>query len=281
MNIEDIQKKLQNSLPNLAPTMATGMEWLLQHLPEVAWTGVEEAAEAARVSPATLVRALKQAGFSGWSDLQNLIRKQLPTTLAWRLFDHLADLEDNNFIGSIIADEKANLDQLEQCVTPQLNDLLSMLLNSRHILITASLMTTALAQHFAIHLRLLLGNVDFVDAASSLAWIRLRDLDARDMVVGLTYPRYSEATRQFLTKARERTPLVALITDLPGPPLDKMALTLRLPAISRGHYSSTVSLMAFIQVIGQNMTLRDPSRILGNLNAVDAIWQQLNVLKPE
>ena len=278
-SFSSIQNVLQGHIPNMSPSLAKAADWLSRNAPEVAWHGIEDIAKQIEVSPATLLRAIKQCGFDGYSDLQKKIREQLPdSSLVWKLFQENPTEATLTPIGAIVANEKANLDQLESLLTPVIDELLSTLLKAGRILVVASLMTAPIAEYLSLHLRLLLRRVEYVDASSSQAWLHFRELGDEDCVLGLSYPRYSEATRRFLKKTLERTSHVILMTDQAGPMLQGIQLTVRLPSMSHYHYSSNVSLMALTQILARGLSHHDPERIMSNLNEADEIWSQLNVL---
>lgn len=280
MTIRSIQEQFEKVLPKASPTLGRAGAWLIQHIPEVAWNGLDTVASEAEVSPATMVRVIQLAGFHGYVDLQRAVRELVPSSsLAWRFFQKHPSQDANDTVSMVIADEKANLDQMGAMIRPQLETIWPWLLERQQILVVASLLTAGLAEHLALHLRLLLGNVDFVDAASSQAWLRIRDLRADDGVVAVSYPRYSEATRAVLTHARKRTNHIVLITDLTGPEHASAFLTIRLPSTSRTHYSSSVGLMALLQILSRGLAERSPDRVLGNIAQADRSWRELNMVK--
>lgn len=279
MKIIEIREKLQGALPKAPPRVQTALVWLEQHIPEVAWNGIEGVSQEAEVSPATMVRAVQSAGFAGYVELQRQVRDLGPSpSLAWRLFrEHESD-GPGDIITSVVRQETSNLEQLGQILRPQLPALLTWLLQRRRIVVAASLMTAALADHLALHLRLLLGAVDYVDASSSEAWLRIRDLNAEDGVIGVSYPRYSEATAAFLARAHCRTPHIVFLTDLAGASPKNVTMTVRLPSASESHYSSTVALMSLIQILAHELASREPERIRQNIDQADVIWRELNGL---
>ena len=276
MNISEIQRRLRECLPGASPAVRRAVEWLTLHTPEIAWTGVDVVARESGVSPATIIRAVHAVGFDGYLELQKLVRAQSPTSdLAWRLFQG-DQSEDQDLVGAVIAQEVQNLHQLGPLLRPQLDPLVTWLLARPRMVVTASLMTTDLAEHVALHLRLLLGRVEFVDASSSQAWLQLRDLEATDGVIGLSYPRYSRPTTRFLTGCQQHTPHILWMTDLSGPDLPQAELTIRLPSVSLSHYSSTVSLMALVHILARELAERDPARVRANLDAADGLWHDLS-----
>ncbi len=278
-DFETIQGILQSRISEMSPSQAKAADWLSRNTPEIAWNGIEDIAKQIDVSPATIVRTIKQCGFDGYSDLQKKIREQLPdSSLVWKLFQENPQESTLTPIGAVVAEEKANLDQLESLLTPVIDGLINTLLHARQILVVASLMTAPIAEYFSLHLRLLIGQVDYVDASSSQAWLRFRDLTSEDCVLGLSYPRYSRATRTFLTQATQRTSKVILMTDVSGPAIPEVKLIVRLPSMSHYHYSSNVSLMALTQILARSLSHQDPERIMNNLNVADEVWSQLSVI---
>lgn len=278
-NFNSIQNVLQSNISKMSPSLAKAANWLSRNAPEVAWNGIEDIAKQIEVSPATIIRAIRQCGFDGYSDLQRKIREQLPdSSLVWKLYQNNPTESTLTPIGAVIANEKSNLDQLEMLLAPVIDEFISTLLSARRILVVASLMTAPIAEYLSLHLRLLLGHVDFVDASSSQAWLRFRELGSEDCVLGLSYPRYSVATRKFLTKTLERTEHVILMTDQGGALLQGIQLAVRLPSVSHYHYSSNVSLMALTQILARSLSHQDPERIMNNVNEADEIWSQLNVV---
>lgn len=280
MDLSMIRHAFREHIPDMTPSSSKVSDWINDNIFEIAWTGIEDVSRHIGVSTATVVKTVKQCGFEGYSDLQRKIREEIPDgSLVWKAFQEHPQESVLTPIGAVIADEKSNLDQLESAVAPVFKDFVSELLQSPRILVVASLMTAPIAEYLGLHLRLLLGNVDFADAGSSQAWLRLRDMGPADCVIGLSYPRYSQATLDFLTKAALVSSHVMLITDLTGPALPKMKLTINLPSKSHYHYSSNVSLMALVHILARGLTQSAPDRVAKNLEAVDTIWSQLSVLK--
>ncbi len=275
MNIRVLQEQLRLVIPSSSPSIRKALEWLVEHLPEIAWNGIGTVSKLADVSPSTMVRAIQQTGFAGYNALQHKVRAIVPeSSLAWKLFQERT-IGTQNLVSDVIAREISHLELMEASIAPVLDSLITRLLEAPNILIVAGLLTTAIAEHLALHLRLLLGSVHFAEASSSEAWLRLRDIREGDVVLGVSYPRYAEATQWLLEKARRRTPHVLLITDANGPELTAVSMTVRLPMVSHYHVDSSTALMVLIPILARSMAERDPDRILRNLHGADEIWREL------
>lgn len=251
--------------------------WVAAHLPEVAWSTVGDVAQAAQASPATVVRALQRAGYAGYSDLQDHVRSGLPPSeLVWKLARGAA-ASGRSTLGSIVEQEKANLDQLEGAVGRELPALAGMLAEAPRVLVTASLTSVPLGQHLATHLALLLGTVDFAEAGTARAYAALGDLRPDDLVIGLSFPRYAQLTLAHLAIASRTSPTV-ILTDRRGPSLPQARLTLRLPAQSGVHFSSSVAVVAATMALARLLHEEVPGRIEDSLSRIDAMWGELGLL---
>jgi len=276
MTIAEIQQQLEAAVPSASPAVKKALIWLSQHTPELAWKQVESAAKAADVSPASIVRAVQLAGFQGFLDVQAQVRAHEPVIpVAWQTLQQRQQQMAMDTVGLVVAQEIANLEQLGSYIRPQLSDWVDWLLSRRRIVVTATLMTASLAEYLGLLLRYLLGGVDFVDASSGQAWLRLRDISEDDGVIGVSYPRYAKRTATFLERCRDYTTHTAFITDLGGPtlPVERM---LRLPSVSRAHHSSAVALIAFVDMLANEMAEREPDRVRHNLEEADRLWLALN-----
>ncbi|TAM58058.1 MurR/RpiR family transcriptional regulator [bacterium] len=282
-SVAAVRKAFQDHIDEMPPSLSRVADWLAHNTTQVAWSRVEDIAKQVGVSPATVVRAIKQSGWQGYADLQRAVRGHLPKE------PHLLELVGeqpeqptsicSSPVRGVIDEIKRTLDLVEPAIAPVLDRLVSQLTSAASIHVVASLMTVPLAEHLALQLRLLLGHVHHIDASSSGAWLNYRDLESNDCVVGMSFPRYAKATRFFLKRSLERTSNVILITDQSGPGLPDAQLTIRLPSRSTYYYSSNVALIALIHILARTLIERDPGRVLGNINAYDEIWSQLDVLR--
>lgn len=253
--------------------------WLAAHLPEVAWNTVGEVAASAGASPATVVRSLQRAGYTGFSQLQDRVRACLPPSeLVWKLARGNAPSNGTTTLGRIVEQEKLNLDQLESAVGAEASRLADLLAGARHTWVTAALTSVPLGQHLALHLDLLLGNVAFMEAASARALTAMATLGPEDLVIGLSFPRYAQATLDDLSHAA-RVSRAVVITDRKGPLLPNVALTLKLPTLSAVHFSSSVTFVALTMALARLLHEREAARVEANLARIDRSWAERGILR--
>lgn len=253
--------------------------WLASHLPEVAWNTVGEVAVSAGVSPATVVRALQRAGYTGFSDLQARVRACLPPSeLVWKLARGDGGANGNTTIGRIVEQEKSNLDQLEAAVGHEASILAELIAEADRTWVTAALTSVPIGQHLALHLDLLLGNVAFMEASSVRSLTAIPALKASDLVIGLSFPRYAQATLDDLADTAKVARTV-VVTDRKGPTLQGATLTLKLPTVSEVHFSSSVALVTLTMALARLLHERESARVEENLARIDRAWANRGILR--
>ncbi len=253
--------------------------WVAAHLPEVAWNTVGDVAASSGASPATVVRALQRAGYSGFSELQARVRTCLPPSeLVWKLARGDGAASGNTTLGRIVEQEKANLDQLEAAVGYEASALAELLAGAERTWVIAALTTVPISQHLALHLDLILGNVAFMEAGSVRSLTAIPSLRPTDLVIGLSFPRYAQTTIDDLAEAAKVARTV-VVTDRKGPALPGVVLTLKLPTVSGVHFSSSVALVTLTMALARLLHEREAPRVEANLARVDRSLAERGVLR--
>ncbi len=271
-----LERLLRGKAPGLSPSLAHTALWLAEHLPEVAWRTVDEIAAAARVSPASVVRCLQQVGFDGYNGFRRTVQQGLPASeLVWELTrDHAPVTAQASVVGRVIQQEVENLGRLEQLAGQDMQDLARDLAASRTSVFLGSITSAPFAAHAATELNILLGKVRHFDPATGEAWLFVRDAQPDDVVVGICFPRYAEATLKLLRAVKNKVRGVWLLTDEIGPrDSEDIGRLVRLPVTSHGSFGSKASLVALVEILTELLADLAPDPVLGNVDEADEIWR--------
>lgn len=275
---EHLEKRLRDAAPNLTPTLAHTAVWLANHLPDVAWRTVDEIAAAANVSPASVVRCLQQAGYKGYNAFRQHVRQGLPSSqLVWELTREHVEIS-SSVLTQVVQQEQGNLARLEASIEPVLTQVVEDITRSRTVVFTGSITSSPLAAFAAVELNILLGKVRFVDAASSDAWLYVRDASPEDVVVGISFPRYAHSTLELLRKLEQKVYRVWLVTDEIGPRSFQERHLIRLPIASYGVFQSKASVILLIQILAGLLTERAPDSVLHKAHAAEEAWREAGLV---
>lgn len=279
MSIDELIQQIRLATEALtAPTIRQVAEWIQTHLVEIAWKTIDNVAQEASVSPASVIRGSQQLGFSGYSHLQRTIRDALPTSGS--LVEKLANPPEAVNVSPsalVLAHERDNFDRFDQALMDHVNHLATMLVRTSRVGVIASLTSTALGQYLASHLNFLLGNVSFFEAESSASWMFLRDANPTDMMIAVTFPRYSKAVHRMAKQFHEKPVRTVLITDTAGTTLLPVTLALGLP-ISGDLFSAGPPVTLLVQMLAHVLKHLNPDGVTQTLKTTDRLLAQAGVL---
>lgn len=275
MTIEELQSQINlATVDSASPTLMATAQWIKDHVVEIAWKTVDQVARESLVSPASVIRSCRSMGFDGFSALQRLVRDALPTTE--NLVERLGDSDALTPTRKVIEQERANLDRFDASLTKQVTALASILLGARRIGVMAGLTSTALGAYVASHLNFLLGNVSFYETESSGSWIFLRDAQASDVALVLTFPRYATAARTMIQQCKNHGLHTVVLTDQLGKSLSTGELTVTLP-VSGDLFSAGPPTTVLVQMLAHELRNQDPTRILTRLQDMDSVLSKAGV----
>ncbi len=267
-------------------------KYIQDHYDKVAFMTVEQLAENAGVSPATIVRTVDRMGYPNFQTLKDeivsvilstkspatsqleeywdaLLSAKLPTR--HQLEDSWSEPLDEN---KLIAIARKNAAGIQTMLTPHLIDnfgkSVSILGGSKRIMIMGQRSSRSAALYFYLLLREFLPAVQLVGTyGTDGMYEELFDLNANDSLFAISYgsPLYAKRTIDAVRFMSEREIPVVLLTDsLKNPAVPLASQVLLVPSIS-DHYSLVpviTVLDALIAEVGRN-NLTPAKRRLRNL----------------
>lgn len=273
-DLPELQLHCRENALHLSPTLRRVVIWIADNLPSVGWSSIDYIARELGVSSASVVRSVQKMGYAGYNQFQQEIRQLLPpSNLVWRLA--MTDGMVPNGSSQIIDNEMTNLENMRQISDKSLNELVDAMTSSTKIIVTANLMTAALAEYMAQHWDLVLGNIEFTDSNSVHCTSLLSSLDGQDLLIAVAFPRYSRSTINAIHMARERGIPVIVITDATGPASLDVTHVIKLPITSPLYFPSATSLVVLTQLIAQRILRRNPVEVRERLSQLDQRWNAL------
>jgi DNA-binding MurR/RpiR family transcriptional regulator len=237
----DLSNRIQQVYPSLSSGHRRAADFVLQHPLDVATMTIEGLAEGSGTSNATVTRFVRTLGYGSYGEFRGALSAALK--FAHDPVDSFARARSEagstfaTFVAAL-ADQVANLqaarDGLAEVAVTRAVELL---LKAPRVFIAASGASQHVASFLEDGLALYL-DADVIFAASRTGPERaIRHLmSARpdDLVVAISVPRYSRATLDLASFAKERGAALLALTDSPTSPLAPIAdVTLFAPARSR------------------------------------------------
>lgn len=203
-------------------------DYLLRNQMRATALGIEELAEACKVSTATISRFARDLGFGNYAAMRGAVAETLQSLLqpVDKLRHSIARRgsvapasESLAFAEASIAASNRALDSAE------LARIVARLTAARTVYVLGYGLSTHLAGLLAMHLQPFCLHVVEVGASggNEVAAGHLANATAKDVLVAVSLPRYTLDVVRLARFARERGPTIIAITDSPAAPLAKLA----------------------------------------------------------
>ena len=222
--IDDIQKQY----PRLSKGQKLIAQYLISSYDKVAFMTASKLGEEVGVSESTVVRFANALGFSGYPKLQDalqeLIKNKLTTVQRVEMNQEYSD--DCKILSKVLKSDidniKDTLENLDERMFQQASD---KLLNARKIYILGMRSSFSIAQYLGFYLDIILDNVHIIRMDMGDAFEQVVRITEEDVVVAISFPRYSKKSYQVVDYARSKGAHIISMTDSLFAPIATVADT--------------------------------------------------------
>lgn len=278
-------------------TIRTGMDsfskgqkriaaFILDNYDRAAFMTAAKLGETASVSESTVVRFAAQLGYDGYPDmqkaLQELIRGRL--TSIQRIQVSRDQMTGSDILGSVMQRDMNSIhDVIERLDREEFERVVDKLLHAKHIYILGVRSSSFLAGYLNFYLHLIFKNVTLVQSsAAGEIYEQLVHIGPGDVLVSISFPRYSKMAIHAVEFACHRGGDVVAVTDSPMSPMYKMASASLLASSDMISFVDSMAaplslLNALILAVGQQR--RDD--LSATLAEMEQVWSKYSIFGKE
>ena len=260
--------------------------FILDNYDRAAFMTAAKLGETASVSESTVVRFAAQLGYDGYPDmqkaLQELIRGRL--TSIQRIQVSRDQMTGSDILGSVMQRDMNSIhDVIERLDREEFERVVDKLLHAKHIYILGVRSSSFLAGYLNFYLHLIFKNVTLVQSsAAGEIYEQLVHIGPGDVLVSISFPRYSKMAIHAVEFACRRGGDVVAVTDSPISPMYKMAsVSLLAPCDMISFVDSMAAplslLNALILAVGQQR--RDD--LSATLAEMEQVWSKYSIFGKE
>lgn len=261
-------------------------EFIVRHIDKAAYMTARQLAESAQVSESTAVRFAAELGFSGFHDFQKSLKEAARNQLnsIQRMEIATERIGNDEVLSSVLkSDVEKILYTLEEIDRRQFNEAADALLNAENIYITGVRSAAALANFTGFYFNLLFDNVKLINTTGADdIFEQLLRVGKNDVVLGMSFPRYSKNTVDALKYAAQCGACVIGITDNKKSPIVKYS---RYCLIARSDMDSFVdSLVAPLSVVNAlivSIGMKKKKEAMSTFEKLEKIWAEYGVYDKE
>ncbi|WP_288620326.1 MurR/RpiR family transcriptional regulator [uncultured Eubacterium sp.] len=238
------------------------------------------------VSESTVVRFATHLGYRGYPEfqkaLEELVRNKLNSIQ--RMEVTYGRISQSKILDTVLQSDaekiKSTLEQIDQNA---FESALDIILNAKHIYIVGIRSCAPLASFMSFYFNLMFNNVHLLHTSSSSELFeQMVRISEEDVIIGISFPRYSMRTLKAMEFANNRNAKVITLTDSVHSPMN---LYSSCNLIAKSDMASIVdSLVAPLSVINAlivALCMRKQSEVAETLEALEDIWNEYQVYESD
>jgi len=278
----DLIKKIQSSIPDFSKGQKLIANFIINHYDKAAFMTAAKLGEEVGVSESTVVRFANEIGFDGYPKLQKVLKELIKSKLTsvQRMEVSSNRINEDNILKSVLQSdmEKIKL-TLEELDTNTFDNVVESILNAERIYILGVRSSAPLASFLGFYFNLIFSNVRLVHTTSvSEMFEQIIHASENDVIIGISFPRYSKRTISALKFGKSRGATVISITDSKESPLAQCSDH---SLIARSDMASFVdSLVAPLSVINALIVaigIRRKQQVYDTFENLEKIWEEYQV----
>ncbi|NLY43840.1 MAG: MurR/RpiR family transcriptional regulator [Clostridiaceae bacterium] len=256
--------------------------YILNHYDKAAFMTAARLGSVVGVSESTVVRFAMELGYDGYPKLQRALQELIRTKLtAVQRMEITSDrIGDQDILTAVLQSDMDKIRQtLEEIDKESFQQIVEIILKARKIYILGFRSSAALASFLGFYFNLIFDNVRLVHTTSaSEMFEQILRVSPEDVVIGISFPRYSRRTIKALQYAKDQGSKVIAITDTYISPLAEYADH---TIIARSDMASFVdSLVAPLSVINAlivTLAMRKKEEVYSTFEKLEHIWDEYQV----
>jgi len=257
-------------------------QYIMDHYEESIFLTASKLAKKAGVSEATIVRLAQVLGFDGYPKLQQMLRKNFQNrlTTVTRLEQTVKNIRtDGDILTKIMQEDIRNLSEtLRDISLETFHKAVTDMKNARRIFVVGLRGAHAPALVLALYLRFLQKQASPVIPGYGDVWNTLHGMSSDDLVIGISFPRYTRLTIEILEYAKGNGARVGAITDSVLSPLARNADWV-LPVHSRldSFIESFTAAMSLVNALLTELSVQNPEETMKALKERESLWQEKEI----
>ena len=261
------------------PKFSKGQKRLADYIKEnydkAAFLTAAKMGEAVGVSESTVVRFATQLGYKGYPEFQKALGELVRTKL-----NSIQRIDRSEILATVLQSDIEKIKQTLESVDNHAFELaVDTILAAKKVYVIGIRSCAPLAKFLTFYLNLICENVTAVNTnSSSEIFEQLIRVSEDDVVIGISFPRYSMRTLKALEFASNRKATVITLTDSVHSP---MTLYSSCNLIARSDMASIVdSLVAPLSVINAlvvALCMKKQKEVITTLETLEQIWDEYQV----
>lgn len=256
--------------------------YILENYDKAAFMTASKLGKLAGVSESTVVRFASELGYNGYPSmqraLQEMIRSRLTSTQRIQAAGDMFTGQD--ILGAVL---QSDIEKLREVVSgadrQEFDKVVDRIQSARHIYILGARSSTFVAGYLNFYLHLLSENVTLVQTTAAGEILeQLFRIGPGDVMIAISFPRYSKVTMNTVKFAQGRGATIVAITDNELSPVYQMSdAALLAPCEMISFVDSMVAPLSLINALLVALACRMGTDVSATFAELEGIWNEFGV----
>lgn len=280
----DVMKLIRKDYPKLSKSHKLIADFILEEYDKAAFMTAASLGKSTGVSESTVVRFAIKLGYEGYRqlqyDLEEFAKGKLTTVQ--RLDLATSDYSDKrNIITSILETDMDNIKKIINDIDiNSFNKAIDLILNAEKIHIIGLRSSYFLAGYLEFYLSFLFENIKLVNFGPNDIFEQLIKISSNDVIIVITYPRYSRRVMEVLEYSKEKdTPIITITDSLASPAAQKADTALIAPSDMLSFVDSLVAPMSLINALIIALGIEKKNNLKDYFSELENIWKKYSIYK--
>jgi len=281
----DIKKRIAKKKGKLSKGQKLIVTYLETHFDKAAFFTAAKLGEAVGVSESTVVRFAVSLGYEGYPEFQKELKEHVKQKLnsiqrIEMTSGILSKCSESGVLESVLAADaekiKLTLETIDEKAFEQAVDAI---LQAKTIYIIGIRSCAPLASFLGFYLNLIFENVRILQSSnSSELFEQMLRIGQQDVIIGISFPRYSMRTLKALEFARNRKAQVITLTDSESSPMNLYAsCSLLAKSDMASIVDSLVAPLSVINALVVALCMKKQGEVVQNLGMLEKIWDEYQI----
>lgn len=281
-NASGVVERIAQEIDSMSKGQKAIANYILSNYESAAYMTAAKLGEATGVSESTVVRFSMELGYDGYPHFQKVLQEELKVKLTsvQRLNAASRFTDDASVLKSIM---QADLDSLkhtyENLDTEAFSKAVKTILSAKKIYLMGLRSSSPLSSFMHFYMTLLFDDVRHIHSNSANeVFEQILPIGPGDVMIGISFPRYSSRTIQSMQYARNRGASVIVITDKADTPMTEHAdVALFARSDMASFVDSLTAPLSLINALLVALGMHRKSHIEESFGALETLWAEYKV----
>ncbi len=261
-------------------------DYILEHYEKAVYMTAARLGECCEVSESTVVRFAKELGYDGYPEMQRAMEELIRTRLTalQRMEVSQSRMDKDHLLGSVLASDIEHIKETISIADQDVFDrAVEKILKAKTVYILGARSSSPLSIYLGYYLMLFFDDVRVVGTNTSSGTLeQLFKVGPEDVVIGISFPRYSKQTVKAMDFAKNRGASVIAITDNDQSPIVPFSdYVLKAYSDMISFVDSLVGPMSLINALIVALSMHRQEKVEGILSELETIWTEYDVYESQ